>query len=104
MRLTTKSGQKWFIVAIYKLPKVGNTYFIDFMSHLYDLIMSESKDIICLGDFNINMLVSNPVSDEICNVYNVYNVIEGPTCFKSSRGTHNEQASYSHVVQYKVWL
>ncbi len=47
----------------------------------------ESNDIICFGDFNVNMLVNNPIMDDIWNVYGVQNVIEGPTCFKTSCGT-----------------
>ena len=80
-------SQKWYIITLYKLPKIRNHNFIDFMSHMYDLIIPESNEIICFGDFNIDMLTNNSISDNICNVYSVHNVIDGPTCFKSSRGT-----------------
>ena len=80
-------GEKWFIITLYKLPKIRNNDFIDFMSQMYDRILSEASEVICMGDFNIDMLVSNPISSEICNIYGVTNVIDKPTCFKSSQGT-----------------
>ena len=49
--------------------------------------MDESSDVIILGYFNVNMMIDNIVTQQICNVYGMTNLITNPTCFKSKAGT-----------------
>ena len=48
---------------------------------VYNNVLTETKDCICMGDFNIDMSKQNPITEHICDIYDVTNVIDGPTCF-----------------------
>ena len=72
---------------MYKLPRIKNSYFIEYMVDLYNTFLNETKDVICMGDFNIDMMHENPITTNVCDIYDVTNVIKGPTCFKASKGT-----------------
>ncbi len=49
--------------------------------------LAEAKEIILVGDFNIDMLRKNLITDSICSMYDAVNLITGPTCFKTEAGT-----------------
>ena len=42
---------------------------------MYDEVIPVAKETIIVGDININMLVDNCFTNDICDVYNVTNVI-----------------------------
>ena len=76
--------KKWYLLCVYKNPKVPNCIFINIISKMYEKLVSTSSEIVLLGDVNIDLLKRNNVFDEeICDVYDVKNIIEGPTCFKT---------------------
>ncbi len=50
--------------------------------------MNKGKEIILLGDLNINMLSEeNEIKNNLMDVYDLINLIIDPTCFKRPGGT-----------------
>ena len=84
----TVSKQRWYIILAYKNPNVPNRIFMSMLTEFYDKAVLEAKEIILLGDVNIDMLLhDNCMSTELCSMYGVMNLIKEPTCFKAQRGT-----------------
>ncbi len=73
---------------IYKSPKVPNREFINQLAKVYDNLINKGKEILLLGDLNIDMSCEdNLVKNELCDMYDLYNIISEPTCFKRLEGT-----------------
>ncbi len=71
------------------LKDIKDPLFEELMSQLIDDIIM-NYDYVVMGDVNFDMLSSN--SDEnsvsnICNLFDLKNVITLPTCFRTPRGT-----------------
>ncbi len=50
---------------------------------MYDSLINKGKEIILLGDLNIDMSCEiNLVKNELCDIYHLYNIISEATCFK----------------------
>ena len=79
--------EKWYFITYYKSPKVKNPDCIDCVKKMYDEVIAVAKETILFGDININMLGDNCFTNDICDVYNVTNLIDKPTCHKVERGT-----------------
>ncbi len=78
----------WSLILAYKNPSVANSMFIPKLSSIYDKIISKSKEIILLGDLNIDMLVNtNDLQNDLCDIYDLTNIVKEPTCFKKPDGT-----------------
>ncbi len=78
----------WYVALCYKNPNVPHNIFMSMITKFYDAAMCNAKEIILLGDMNIDMLKTNCVlMSDLCNVYDLTNLIESPTCFKSENGT-----------------
>lgn len=78
----------WYLVLTYKNPNVANNLFLPKLSKLYEDLIVEGKEIILIGDLNIDMLdTNNDLCNDICDIYGLSNTIKEPTCFKSSKGT-----------------
>ena len=88
--------EKWIVVACYKLPRIKNYQFVECISKICSSILSESSDVIIMGDFNVNMMCDNIVTQQICDIYDLYNIIDEPTCFKSQKGTLIDPVLVSH--------
>jgi len=78
---------KWLIITCYKLPSIKHEHFVECMDKVCTNAMNESNDIIIMGDFNVNMMIDNVITQQICDVYGLKNVITDPTCYKSKEGT-----------------
>ena len=75
--------EKWFFIHIYRPPRVSITFLRDSIDYKYQRCNYESKTIFVLGDLNVDFLKGkNPLQDTL-DVFNLKNVIVGPTCFKS---------------------
>ena len=75
--------EKWFFIHIYRPPRVSITFLRDSVDYMYQKCNYESKTIFVLGDLNVDFLKGkNPLQDTL-DVFNLKNVIVGPTCFKS---------------------
>lgn len=80
--------ESWFLILAYKNPKVSNNVFIPKLCCLYEDLISKGKEIVLLGDLNIDMLhTENDLSNDLCDIYGLTNIIKQPTCFKSAKGT-----------------
>ncbi len=78
----------WYIIFAYKNPSVSNNVFLDKLKNVYESVISKSKEIILLGDLNIDMLsTENELSDQLCHVYDLDNLISEPTCYKKPEGS-----------------
>ncbi len=85
--LTIKK-ESWYIILTYKNPNVSSVRFINKLSKLYENVISKAKEIILLGDLNIDMtLPENALKNDLCDNYSLSNVITEPTCFKRPEGT-----------------
>ena len=84
----TVRNERWYLICVYKNPKVPDSVFIMKLRELLDVVSGDANEIILLGDVNIDMLNQNDVmTSGICNVYGLSNVIKTPTCFKKPEGT-----------------
>ncbi len=80
--------KKWYIILAYKNPNVSNALFLKKVTEVYEHLMNKGKEIILLGDLNINMLSEeNEIKNNLMDVYDLRNLIIDPTCFKRSGGT-----------------
>lgn len=80
--------QTWYLIVVYKNPKVSENVFLQKLISAYNHMTSDGKEIILLGDVNINMMNGNDkLTDDLCHVFGLKNLISGPTCFKVERGT-----------------
>ncbi len=80
--------QSWYLILLYKNPKVPNNVFLPKVKTLYDAATLEAQEVILLGDINIDMQYqNNNMTTDICNVYGLSNLITSPTCFKTQEGT-----------------
>jgi hypothetical protein len=87
----TFKGNKWLIMLAYKHPKVPMRTFVNLLDAFYRDNYSKYKEIVLLCDSNINVSQSNIMSSEILNIYDLKNLIIGPTCFKTPSGTDIDQ-------------
>ena len=84
----TLKKQTWYTVLVYKNPKVSENVFIQKLISAYNCMSNKGKEIILLGDVNINMInESDKLTSDLCQVFGLKNLITNPTCFKSKCGT-----------------
>ena len=65
----------------YNPKKEGISYFLDQMGKGIDKLFGNYDNILMLGDFNSTIL-EKPMMD-FCDIYNLYNLIKEPTCYKN---------------------
>ncbi len=87
VKLTVKK-EKWYIICLYKNPKVPESVFMMKLIELLNHVSSDANEIVIVGDVDIDMQHKNDkMTSEICNVYGLTNVVKTPTCFKKPEGT-----------------
>ena len=74
--------QKWLIIEAYNPRKENTSYFLGHVSKNLDKIMSKYENILILRDFNSAM--SEEAMKECCQLYDLENLIKGPTCYKNA--------------------
>ena len=81
--------EQWYLLATYKNPKVSNDLYVENLTCFYNELLtgSRAKEIIMLGDVNINLLQTPNCLSDMFDVYGLSNMINSPTCYKSTRGT-----------------
>ena len=72
---------KWLVMGGYNPHKDTISYFLNHVSKELDTFFSSSENILLLGDFNSTM--SEKEMQEFCTMYNLENLIKGPTCYKN---------------------
>jgi hypothetical protein len=77
---------KMLILAMYKNPKMNPNKFKNVFEKLCEDVLEKYEHVIIIGDLNFNMLQNNVLS-QLCPTFNLTNVINEPTCFKSNNAT-----------------
>ena len=73
--------QKWLVIIVYRPPSQCPKYFFDEIEKGMDFFSSKYENYIVTGDFNCE--VNESIISDFMDSYNLYNIIKGPTCFKS---------------------
>ena len=76
---------KWLLINTYKPPSINNTIFCEEMSGLVDFYSQNYKNIVIMGDFNMQTDSSN--FRTFYESHELYNLVKSKTCFKSNNGT-----------------
>ena len=100
---TLRIKERWIYVVGYKPPGIPEMAFYDVFSTLCDLILQESQNIVILGDYNCDFMTDNPLKD-ICENFDLHNLITDPTCFKNQNGSLIDLCLVSHPVRFKKSL
>lgn len=78
--------RKTILSCIYKHPKVTHSLFKDNVCLMADKILQLCADAVFIGDMNCCPTKSTTIKD-ICDMYNLTNLIKGPTCHKGAIST-----------------
>ena len=76
--------QKWLLLPIYRSPTQDPCYFVDNVCRIIDGYALSRENVLLIGDFN--MEVGDRALSPLINTYHLFNLLKGPTCFKTSRG------------------
>ena len=77
---------KILLLGMYKNPKMKPTAFKQFFEKKCEEVLEKYEHVIIIGDLNFNMLQNNMLS-QICPTFNLTNIINEPTCFRSNNAT-----------------
>ena len=80
--------QKWCFVTYYNSPSTTDAVFEDFFSKTLDNVTAHYSNYVTCGDLNYDPTkkTSNALK-EMCVLFGSYNLVKGPTCFKSKHGS-----------------
>ena len=80
--------RKLLIIGAYKNPKLTDCECEKCFENMYDnVLLDDDVESILLGDLNFNMLNTNCILHELCDRYNLDQIVKDPTCRKSSNET-----------------
>ena len=82
----TMKSRKMHLCYIYRPPRVHRSILSELMALLCESLLENDNLNVYFGDLNENFLANNSISD-ICNMYNLHNMVTSPTCFKSVNPT-----------------
>ena len=77
------SSRNMFFLHIYKPPNVHVNFLSNALEIMLNKCLSESETVYVIGDLNINFANSANNLSEICDTYDLKQLIKDPTCFKS---------------------
>ena len=79
------SKKKWIFFCIYRPPSTGNIKtFFEEMNEVISEALCKYKNLIVMGDFNIDIKSSNSDKDKLenfCDLFNLTNLVHSDTCF-----------------------
>ena len=80
--------QKWCFVTYYNSPSTSDAVFKDIFSKTPDNVTAHYSNYVLCGDLNYDLTkkTSNDLK-EMCVLFGLYNLVKGPTCFKSKHGS-----------------
>ena len=73
---------KWLLGEGYNPHKDGIASFLNYLSKRIDKYLAKYENILIVGDFNSE--VNETHMNDFCELYNLQNLIDDPTCYKSS--------------------
>ena len=87
----TLNNKKWFIMFGYRPESINRDTFFEEMNTTLSKAVNKYDNIMVIGDLNIDLNILNNDKhnylSNICEVYNLKNMIKGKTCDKSIHGT-----------------
>ena len=100
---------KWLIMGAYCPHKEKISYFLNSVSKELDKFLPSYENILLLGDFNSTM--SEKEMHGFCEMYNLENLIKGPTCFKNPTNPSsidvmltNKKSSFQNSITLETGL
>ena len=75
-------NNKWILIGGYNPQKESICYFLTQVSKELDKLLGNYDNILMLGDFNSS--ASEKHMKDFCEMYDLQNLITGPTCFKNA--------------------
>ena len=91
------------MVVLYKPPKVKDKSFELSFSDLCNALQNESSHWFVMGDIIFYMNSDKPLYD-LCVMYNLSNLVVGPTCFKNDNPTAVDVLLSSEPKRFKCAL
>ncbi len=83
-------------------PKVPNNMLINKLKGVYESLINKVHEIILLGDLNIDMLKKNNwIQNELCDIYDLDNLISESTFFKRPEGTLIDPIYVRNAMRFK---
>ena len=79
-------SRKWYISYLYRPSNVNESILCDLLNVLCEEFISNNNLYVAYGDLNCNWFKHNALSD-LCEIYDMVNLIEQPTCFKGDTPT-----------------
>ena len=78
------NDQKWLIMGAYKPPSMKNNDFLEYFTKSLDKCFVSYENIIIFGDFDFDMMCAEQfqILNDICDIFNLSQLVKGPTCFK----------------------
>ena len=73
--------EKWILFGGYNPKKERASYFLKHLSQSLDKFIGNYDNLLLIGDFNSEIKEEN--MKDFCDTYNLQNLINEPTCFKS---------------------
>ena len=101
--------EKWFICSCYKPPCIKDSVFERSFSELLNSLQIETPHILIIGDINFDMNKENTLSN-LCNTYDLQNLVSGPTCNKGAKSTaldvilSSEPKRFKHTINEPCFL
>ena len=87
----------------YRTPKVPNESFENTLTEICQSLEKESTHWFVMGDTNLDMNHDKSLSDS-CVVYNLSNLVDGPTCFKGDKPSSIDVLLSTEPMRFKTPL
>ena len=75
--------EKMFVILVYRPPRVSVDALTETLHQVIDRCLIECKTLFIMGDVNVDCLGDKHALSDFFHVFDLVNVIRGPTCFKS---------------------
>ncbi len=81
-------GQKWSFLGVYKKPAIPKRIINEKLESVIDRHLNLCDKFLIIGDLNSDLLKPNESNiTQLCNDFNLVNIVKNPTCFKGEQPT-----------------
>ena len=100
---------KWFLVYVYKPPKVSDDCTWIVLSYLADCFVNNGNVTVFFGGINNDMFKDNVLCN-LCDIYDLKNLVRSATCFKGETPTFldvfltNKLHSFCHYMNISILI
>ena len=85
---------KWLVMSGYNPRKEYTSYFLSHVSKGLDKVLADYENFLLLGDFNSQ--ISETHMKNFCDLYDLENLIKGPTCYKNPNNLSSIDLMLTH--------